>query len=55
MRRKGELVDAELPDCTRRDNPTAQETPSVLVLRGAGAWVYFNADQIRRRFLELLE
>ena len=36
-------------------NPTAEENPSVLVLRGAGAWVYFNAEQIRRRFLELVE
>ena len=35
--------------------PTAEETPSVLVLRGVGAWVYFNAEQIRRRFLELVE
>jgi MFS superfamily sulfate permease-like transporter len=35
-------------------NPTAQETPSVLVLRSAGGWVYFNAEQIRRRFLELV-
>ena len=28
--------------------------PSVLVVRSAGAWVYFNAEQIRRRFLELV-
>jgi high affinity sulfate transporter 1 len=35
-------------------NPTAQATPSVLVLRSAGGWVYFNAEQIRRRFLELV-
>jgi SulP family sulfate permease len=35
--------------------PAAEATPSVLVLRGAGAWVYFNAEQIRRRFLELVE
>ena len=35
--------------------PTAEETPSVLVLRSAGGWVYFNAEQIRRRFLEFVE
>ncbi|MGZ5910272.1 MAG: SulP family inorganic anion transporter [Reyranella sp.] len=34
--------------------PTAEETPSVLVLRSAGAWVYFNAEQIRRRFLDFV-
>jgi MFS superfamily sulfate permease-like transporter len=33
----------------------AEEKPSVLVLRSAGAWVYFNAEQIRRRFLEFVE
>ena len=26
----------------------------LLVVRSAGSWVYFNAEQIRRRFLELL-
>jgi SulP family sulfate permease len=35
--------------------PAAQETHSVLVLRSAGAWVYFNAEPIRRSFLNLLE
>ena len=35
--------------------PAAEETPSVLVLRSAGGWVYFNAEQIRRRFLEFVE
>ena len=35
--------------------PNAEETPSVLVLRSTGAWVYFNGEQIRRRFLELVE
>jgi SulP family sulfate permease len=35
-------------------HPAAQETPSVLVLRSAGAWVYFNAEQIRRQFLDLV-
>jgi MFS superfamily sulfate permease-like transporter len=32
----------------------ARETPSVLVLRSAGAWVYFNAEQIRRQFLDFV-
>jgi high affinity sulfate transporter 1 len=35
--------------------PAAEETPSVLVLRSAGGWVYFNAEQIRRRFVEFVE
>ena len=35
--------------------PAAKETPSVLVLRSAGGWVYFNAEQIRRRFVEFVE
>ena len=34
--------------------PAAQETPSVLVLRTVGGWVYFNAEQVRRRFLEFV-
>ena len=29
----------------------ASGVPSVLIVRSAGAWVYFNAEQIRRRFL----
>jgi MFS superfamily sulfate permease-like transporter len=33
---------------------TASGIPNVLVVRSAGAWVYFNAEQIRRRFLELV-
>ena len=35
-------------------HPAATETPSVLVLRSAGAWVYFNAEQIRRQFLDFV-
>jgi MFS superfamily sulfate permease-like transporter len=35
-------------------HPAAQEIPSVLVVRSAGAWVYFNAEQIRRQFLDLV-
>ena len=35
-------------------HPARNETPSVLVLRSAGAWVYFNAEQIRRRFLDFV-
>src|SRR3954463_12877500 len=30
-------------------------TPGALVLRSAGAWVYFNAEFIRRQILELIE
>jgi MFS superfamily sulfate permease-like transporter len=32
-----------------------QATPGIVVLRSAGAWVYFNAEQIRRHLLELVE
>jgi sulfate permease, SulP family len=35
-------------------HPEAEDMPSVLVLRSAGYWVYFNAEAIRRRFLELV-
>jgi MFS superfamily sulfate permease-like transporter len=35
-------------------HPAASTTPSVLVVRSAGAWVYFNAEHIRRQFLELV-
>jgi SulP family sulfate permease len=34
--------------------PAALEPPSVLVLRTLGGWLYFNAEQIRRRFQELV-
>jgi SulP family sulfate permease len=34
--------------------PMAETPSSVLVLRSLGAWVYFNAEQVRRHFLELV-
>jgi high affinity sulfate transporter 1 len=39
-----------------RDRVAApQATPGIVVLRSAGSWVYFNAEQIRRHLLELVE
>jgi high affinity sulfate transporter 1 len=35
-------------------HPDAVGTPGVLVLRGSGAWVYLNADYIRRVILDLV-
>ena len=34
---------------------TAVEQPGALVVRSAGAWVYFNAEHIRRRILDLAD
>ncbi len=34
--------------------PEATETPGALVIRSAGAWYYFNAENIRRQILDLL-
>ena len=31
------------------------DTPGALVLRSGGAWVYFNADYLRRQILEFVE
>ena len=39
----------------RERHPEAIPTASVLVLRATGAWVYFNAEEIRRQFLALVE
>jgi MFS superfamily sulfate permease-like transporter len=36
-------------------NPGTGSVPGVLILRTAGAWVYFNADHIRRTVLDLVE
>jgi MFS superfamily sulfate permease-like transporter len=33
----------------------AGDQPGALVVRSAGAWVYFNAEHIRRRILELVD
>ena len=35
-------------------HPGAEEAPSALVVRSAGGWVYFNAESVRRGFLELI-
>ena len=35
--------------------PDAGEIAGALVVRSAGAWLYFNAEQIRRQILELIE
>ncbi len=35
--------------------PNAGDTPGALVVRSAGAWLYFNAEHIRRRILDLLD
>jgi SulP family sulfate permease len=35
--------------------PEAGDTPGALVVRSAGAWLYFNADHIRRRIIELAD
>jgi high affinity sulfate transporter 1 len=32
-----------------------QDTPGVMILRSAGAWVYFNVEHIRRHILGLVE
>jgi SulP family sulfate permease len=34
---------------------TTGDLPGTLVVRSAGAWVYFNAEHIRRRILELVD
>src|SRR5580704_12276581 len=35
--------------------PNAGAIPGALVIRSAGAWLYFNADHIRRRVLDLID
>jgi high affinity sulfate transporter 1 len=35
--------------------PDAGGIPGALVIRSAGAWLYFNADHIRRRVLDLID
>ena len=35
--------------------PNAVDPPGALVVRSAGAWLYFNAEHIRRRILDLLD
>jgi SulP family sulfate permease len=35
--------------------PDAGDAPGALVVRSAGAWLYFNAEHIRRRIVELVD
>src|SRR5262245_6954479 len=35
--------------------PDAGDTPGALVVRSAGAWLYFNAEHIRRRIIEFVD
>ena len=35
--------------------PDAGDTPGALVVRSAGAWLYFNAEHIRRQIIELID
>ena len=37
------------------NRPSAQEVPHVLVMRVAQSWVYFNAENIRRGILEIVD
>jgi high affinity sulfate transporter 1 len=39
---------------SRARYPEATEAPGALVIRSAGAWYYFNAENIRRQILDLL-
>ena len=35
--------------------PDAGDTPGALVVRSAGAWLYFNAEHIRRQIIEFID
>jgi len=35
--------------------PETDDTPGALVIRSAGAWVYFNAEHTRRRIIDMIE
>jgi MFS superfamily sulfate permease-like transporter len=35
--------------------PESRNAPGTLVIRSAGAWLYFNAEHIRRRVIEIIE
>ena len=36
-------------------NPAASDTPGALVVRSTSTWLYFNAEHIRRRILNLID
>jgi MFS superfamily sulfate permease-like transporter len=40
---------------SRARNPRASETPGALVVRSTSAWLYFNADHIRRQIIVLID
>ena len=40
---------------SRARNPGAGETPNALVVRSTSAWLYFNAEHIRRQITHLLD
>src|SRR5215475_10527090 len=40
---------------SRARNPDAGDTPSALVVRSAGAWLYFNAEHIRRQVIHMID
>jgi sulfate permease, SulP family len=40
---------------SRARNPGASGTPDALVVRSASAWLYFNADHIRRQILDKID
>jgi high affinity sulfate transporter 1 len=39
----------------RARNPDAGDRPGALVVRAAGAWLYFNAEYVRRRIIDLID
>jgi high affinity sulfate transporter 1 len=40
---------------SRARNPDAGDTPRALVVRSAGAWLYFNAEHIRRQVIHMID
>jgi MFS superfamily sulfate permease-like transporter len=40
---------------SRARNPDASDTPGALVLRSASTWLYYNAEHIRRRILDIMD
>jgi sulfate permease, SulP family len=40
---------------SRARNPDAGETPSALVVRSTSAWLYFNAEHIRRQITHMID
>jgi SulP family sulfate permease len=40
---------------SRARNPDATETPGALVVRSTSTWLYYNAEHIRRRVLDMID